>query len=67
VQPGDVLHILHVIAPPKQTAMAPDFSPDVLGEDIQARCEIVSDSLATSVLSTEAVVFCPIITLMMRL
>jgi hypothetical protein len=42
LQPGDIFHILHVIAPPKQAALAPDFSPDVMGDDIQARCEIVS-------------------------
>lgn len=41
-QPGDVFHILHVIAPAKRTAMAPDFSPDVIAEDTQARCEVVS-------------------------
>lgn len=41
LQPGDIFHILHVIAPPKQAA-APDFSPDVMGDDVQARCEIVS-------------------------
>lgn len=41
MQPGDVIHILHVIAPLKQTAMAPDFAPDVMGEDTQARCEMV--------------------------
>jgi hypothetical protein len=43
MQPGDVFHIVHVIAPPKQASMAPDFTPDVLGEDAQARCQVVSN------------------------
>ena len=46
LQPGDVIHILHVIAPPKRPAMTPDFAMDGVIEEGESRCEVVSAGTA---------------------